>query len=118
MWHGEKNAFQGIIFFEGPEAQTRDYPCMFTVVFLLASEKLLFDNEHVKCYLIVKRKMHENAVGVVFSSSRSDPKRDNTCIFTWLSLFFIKSPKVFEANFQQDGLQYLCHREPKHVSMP
>ena len=94
--------------FEGPEH--------FYNVFLLSTEKHIFWYRTCKVRLDCEKPM-DNAIGLDFGSSCFLTKFGFTSQFTWFCAFFIKSVFCFEANLQQDKLQYFwqkraqkCHR--------
>ena len=115
LWSWVKNAFQGW-FIEGLEAPKKWVStAFFCNVLLHWTEKLLFWYKTCKMWLDCEKPI-ENAIGVDFVSSCFLPKLGFTSQFTWFCAFFIKSLFCFEADLQQDKLQYFW--EKKSPKMP
>ena len=103
-------------FLKGLRLPKKGFWLHFRSVSLHSIEKLLFWYKTCKVWLDCEKPI-ENAIGVDFGSSCFLPKFGFTSQFTWFCAFFIKSLFCFEADLQQDKLQYFwpkraqtCHR--------
>ena len=104
LWSGLKNAFQGW-FFEGLEAPKKGVLTAFLRCFIASNTKAIFWYKTCKVWLDCEKPI-ENAIGLDFTSSCFLPNCGFTSQFTWFCAFFIKSVFCFEADLQQDKLQY------------
>ena len=104
-----------VIFWRAWGSQKRGFDCIFTVFYCFQLKSTFFDIKHAKCDLTVQKPI-QNAIGVDFGSSCFLPKLGLTSQFTWFCAFLIKSRFCFEANLQQDKLQYFWPKKGTTMS--
>ena len=114
-----KHVLLGSIFWRAWGSKPRSFDCIFIRFYRFQQTGHSFDMKHAKVWLDCEKTM-ENAIGELFASSCLLHKQVGfTSQFVWFCVFFIKSLFCFEANLQQDKLQYVCQKKAQtcHRSM-